>query len=140
MAGEDTPGGLPQAELLQELGDALEGGLVAIDRDFVVRGWNRWLATASGMERSAVTGRALFDVFPELRAGQAETAVRRALGGATVVWSQQFHGFLLPLAPPAGYEAFARMQQSARIVPLVRDERVEGVLLLIQDVTERVAR
>jgi signal transduction histidine kinase len=32
------------------------------------------------------------------------------------------------------------MQQSARILPLLRDGRVDGVLVLVQDVTERVGR
>jgi signal transduction histidine kinase len=64
----------------------------------------------------------------------------RALVGATTVWAHRFHRYLLPLPTPSGHAHFERMQQSARIMPVLRDDRVTGVLLLVQDVTERVAR
>jgi signal transduction histidine kinase len=56
------------------------------------------------------------------------------------VWAHRFHGHFLPLPPPAGHDDFARMQQSARIMPTMRGGDVDGVLVLVQDVTERVAR
>ena len=133
----------PEAQasaVLTELGDVLEVGIVILDRELVVRGWNHWFAVASGIEPAAALGRSVLDIFPDLKNGQAEAALRRALDGATVVWSQQFHGFLFPLDPPAGHERFARMQQSARLMPWVRDGRNDGVIALVQDVTERVAR
>ncbi|NUQ19721.1 MAG: PAS domain-containing protein [Gemmatimonadaceae bacterium] len=133
----------PEAQasaVLTELGDVLEVGIIILDRELVVRGWNHWFAVASGIEPAAALGRSVLDIFPDLKNGQAEAALRRALDGATVVWSQQFHGFLFPLDPPAGHERFARMQQSARLMPWVRDGRNDGVIALVQDVTERVAR
>jgi signal transduction histidine kinase len=126
--------------LLQEMGDVLEVGILTLDRGLVVTGWNRWLAAASGTPASAVVGRPLFVTFAGLQRGPAEGALRRALGGVTTVWAHQFHRHFLPVPPPAGQERFARMQQSARIIPMLRDGRVDGVLVLVQDVTERVAR
>jgi len=126
--------------MLHELGDVLEVGILVLDRDMVIRGWNRWLATASERAAPDVVGRSLFDIFPELRGGPAERAFGRALAGGTTVWAQQFHGWLLPLPAPSGHEGFERMQQSARIMPLLRDGQPDGVLALVQDVTERVAR
>ncbi len=126
--------------LLNELGEVLELGLVTLDADLVVRGWNRWLAAASDTPESGVVGRPLCDVFPDLRGGPAEGALRRALDGATTVWAHRFHRYFLPLPPPSGHTRFERMQQSARILPVLTDARVTGVLLLVQDVTERVAR
>ena len=127
--------------LLHEIGDVLEVGILVLDQELVVRGWNPWLATASGLAIEAVVGRPLLDVFPDLRAGRAEPMLRRALTGAPTVWSQQFHGYLLPLPTPPGHDGrYARMQQSVRIMPLQREGRIEGVLVLVHDVTERVAR
>jgi signal transduction histidine kinase len=63
-----------------------------------------------------------------------------ALAGATTVWSHRFHRYFIPLAPPSGHTRFERMQQSAHIMPVLRDGQVTGVLVLLQDVTERVAR
>ena len=125
--------------LLHELGEMIELGIIALDTDLVVRGWNRWMEGATGIDRTNIVGRALLEVFADLRGSAAENALRRALDGATTVWAHQFHRYFIPVAPPPGYERFPRMQQSARIVPTRRDEQ-PGVLVLIQDVTERVAR
>ena len=126
--------------LLTGLGEVLELGIVTLDADLIVRGWNRWLAAASDMPADAIVGRSLSDVFPELAGGPAEGALRRALGGITTVWAHRFHRYFLPLPAPTGDMRFERMQQSARIMPMLRDGRVEGVLVLVQDVTERVGR
>ena len=129
------------AEPLGEVGDVLEVGVLTVDAALVIRSWNHWLEASSGRPAAEVCGRPLVSLFPELVGSPAETAFRTAVSGATVMLSHRFHQYLLPLPPPAGYESYARMQQSARILPLVRDGgHVEGALALIQDVTERVAR
>lgn len=127
--------------LLHDLGEVLELGVLAVDADLVVRGWNRWLEAASGMTAAEVVGRPLLELFGEgLGDGQAVAALRRAFTGATTVWSHRFHEYFLPLPPPAGHDGFAWMQQSARIMPLMLGDDVQMVLVLVQDVTERVAR
>jgi signal transduction histidine kinase len=126
--------------MLHVLGDVLEVGILTLDRDLTVRGWNRWLSAASGLPSSEVVGRPLLDVFGELRGSPAEAALRRALTGATTVWAHRFHRYFLPLPPPSGHDRFARMQQSARVMPMLRDGHADGALVLVQDVTERVAR
>jgi len=55
--------GAESLSLLQELGDVLEVGMLALDRELVVRGWNRWLAVASDREPAEVVGRPLFELF-----------------------------------------------------------------------------
>ena len=126
--------------LLNELGGVLELGIVTLDAELVVRGWNRWMEAASDTPEADVVGRPLLDVFAALAGGPAEAALRRALGGVTTVWAHRFHRYLLPLPPPSGHTRFERMQQSARIMPMLRGGGVGGVLVLVQDVTERVAR
>ena len=126
--------------LLTELGELLELGVLTLDAELVVRGWNRWLAVASGTEPAEMVGRPLLDAFPDLRGSAAEAALRRALAGVTTVWAHRFHRFFVPLPPPAGHDRYERMQQSARVLPYLRDGAVSGVIVLVQDVTERVAR
>jgi len=126
--------------VLLALGEVLELGVVALDRDLVVREWNRWMAAASDIPSAEMVGQPLLERFDALRGGPAEAALRRALDGATTVWAHRFHRFLLPIPAPAGYERFDRMQQSARIMPTSRAGEFDGVLVLVQDVTERVAR
>ncbi|HEX6052053.1 MAG TPA: HAMP domain-containing sensor histidine kinase [Gemmatimonadaceae bacterium] len=126
---------------LHDLGDVLEVGILTVDASLVIRGWNRWLEVASGRAAAHVIGRSLFEIFPELRGSPAEVAFRNALAGTSVILSHRFHQHLLPLPAPPGFHEFARMQQSARLVPLLHEDgQADGALALIQDVTERVAR
>lgn len=142
MADEDLPAWASVRSLaaLSALDEFLEIGVLALDSNLVIRGWNSWLAAASGRDAASVVGERLFSVFPELEGGDVEAALRRALAGGTTVWSQQFHRHFLPMPAPQEYEMLGTMQQSARIVPLTEDGRIEGVLALVQDVTERVVR
>jgi PAS domain S-box-containing protein len=126
--------------LLQDIGEVLEVGIIALDEQLVVRDCNRWLAAAAAMDASEMIGQPLVELFPAIRDGAAEEALRRALSGSTTVWAHRFHRYFVPLAPPAGHESFPWMQQSARILPIMHDEAVHGVLVIVQDVTERVAR
>ena len=126
--------------MLLALSEVLELGVLSLDHDLAIRGWNRWLTAASDIQAADVVGRPLLELFPELAGSAAEAALRRALDGSTTVWAHRFHQFLLPFPAPTGYEQFARMQQSAHIIPTGRDGQFDGVLVLVQDVTERVAR
>jgi signal transduction histidine kinase len=128
--------------LLHELAQVLELGVLTMDRDLVVTSCNRWLAAAAEGEVPKLVGRPLLEAFPQLAGGPAEQALRGALAGATTIWAHRFHRFFLPLPPrfSADDGRFDRMQQSARIMPLATDGEIDGVIVLVQDVTERVAR
>jgi signal transduction histidine kinase len=126
--------------VLLAMSEVLELGVVTLDRDLIVTGWSRWLAAVSELAWADVVGRPLFELFPELRGTGAEAALRGSLEGATTIWAHRFHQFLLPFDAPAGYEQFGRMQQSARIMPVLNVGAPAGVIVLLLDVTERVAR
>ena len=141
----DEPAGLAGEEslsVLHELAQVLELGVLTVDRNLVVTSCNRWLAAAIEDVIPELVGRPLFVSFPELRGGPAELALAGALAGSTTVWAHRFHRYFLPLPPrpPAGDGRFERMQQSAHIMPLLRGAAIEGAIVLVQDVTERVAR
>jgi len=124
---------------LRELSDALDRGVVIIDADLTVRHWNRWMEAASARPADAVLGAGLLEIFPELRGDVREAMLRRAVAGESIVLAHRFHEFLLPL-PARGFPEYARMQQSARLLPIVRQGQPAGAFVLVQDVTERVAR
>jgi signal transduction histidine kinase len=144
MAHDELPfsGDGESMQLLHELAQVLELGVLTVDRSLVVTGCNRWLTAVLESQHREIVGCPLLEVFPELRGGPAEQALRAALSGSTTVWSHRFHRYFLPLpARPAVAEGrFDRMQQSARIMPLVRDGAIDGAIVLVQDVTERAAR
>jgi len=125
---------------MSDLGALLDVGVLTVDADMVVTGWNDWLERASGRSRREVVGRSIRDVHPPLRHA-AIAAIERAVGGSVVVMSQAFHECLIEVRPPAGYEHMARMQQSVRILPLTGEgTKPLGAVAFIQDVTERVSR
>ena len=128
--------------VLHELAQVLELGVLTVDRSLVITSCNRWLAAAMEDPRSELIGRRLLAVFPELRGSAAEFALQGALAGSTTVWAHRFHRYLLPLPPrpSIGEGRFERMQQSAHVMPLVRGGAIEGAVVIVQDVTERVAR
>jgi PAS domain S-box-containing protein len=142
MVGENFPSAsssLP-ADAVFQAGDLLDAGVLTADTALNVTGWNRWMEAATGWSAADVIGRSLFELFPELPGSRSEGALRRAMAGETVVMSHRFHQYLLPLDAPAGYAAFGRMQQNSRVAPITSANGVEGILVLIQNVTERVAR
>jgi signal transduction histidine kinase len=128
------------AETLLQAGDFLGAGVLTVGSALDVTGWNRWLEAATGWSAAEVVGRPLLAVFPELAGTRGESAFRRALGGETLMMAHRFHEFLLPMPADPAFPAFQRMQQSARIAPLLSGGRAAGAVALIQDVTERVAR
>ena len=130
-----------RSTLLFNIGDVLELGVLTLDREKVITGWNRWLEIATGIMETKAMGRELGSVFPEFVGSASERAVTRALNGETVVLSHRFHRAFLRFPTPVGNFDVDCMQQSTRIVPHIdQDGRVAGAVVLIEDVTERVAR
>jgi signal transduction histidine kinase len=125
---------------LDQVGDALDVGMLGVDRQLVVTMWNHWLESATGRNAADVIGRPLDDLGVSL-APAARSALERAVGGTMVVLSQRLHGYLIEIPAPSGYEHVCQMQQSVRILPVAgADGQPAGALALIRDVTERVAQ
>lgn len=130
----------PPSDALLHAGDFLGAGVLTLDASLTIQGWNHWLESATGRSAAEVVGQPLLSIFPDLADTRSEAALRRALEGETVILAQRFHQFLLPLPADPAYPDFEHMQQSARIAPLFSQGHVEGVVAMIQDVTDRVAR
>src|SRR5947209_1852812 len=127
------------AAIVDQLDHVGDWGLLATDAALVVTRWNRWLEQRSGLAAADVVGRPLFDVFPDLVVRKLDRYYRQALTGQTVLLSQRFHKYVIPLPPAGDGAALAHLQQTSRIVPLMDGPAVSGTLTLIEDVTERVA-
>jgi len=124
--------------LWKQLDAVADWGLLATDLDLIVTGWNRWLEYRSGVKAEDAVGRPLFELFPDLPTRRVDRYYRQALSGQSVILSQRFHQYLLPFPTTIGGTGPARMQQSARILPLREGPDLRGTLTLIEDVTERV--
>jgi PAS domain S-box-containing protein len=141
MSVEVRPPFPPEFEsALPELMDALEVGVIVVDDSLCIRGWNRWMETASGRSGTEVIGESLEHVFPSMRPAVID-AFRSALDGKPAMLSQSLHRFAFAMPAPAGNEGFEQMQQTVRFAPLQSAEAgVRGAIAFIQDVTERVGR
>ena len=110
-------------------------GLFTTDRDLVIRSWNGWLVTATGLPAEQVIGRPLADVLPSLVERGLDAHYEDALTGQVKVLSHTLHRHVLPCPREDG----SLMPQSGRIAPLLDDDTIVGTITVIEDVSERVA-
>jgi signal transduction histidine kinase/CheY-like chemotaxis protein len=125
--------------LVSELDHVGDWGLMATDANLKLTSWNRWLELKTGIPAANAVGRSLYEVFPELISRRLDQHYLRALAGQTVILSQRFHKYIIPIETTLGGSQYARMQQTVRIVPLMENSTVCGSVTIIEDVTERVA-
>ncbi|QIL75157.1 ATP-binding protein [Hymenobacter sp. HDW8] len=101
-------------------------GVMAFDAQHRITAWNKVMGLNTRKPKAEVLGKDVFDLFPQHRDGPEGEAVCKVLAGHRVT------NYNLKLYERAGhFESF--------FVPLLNDEgAVEGGLVLIRDVTERV--
>jgi PAS domain S-box-containing protein len=111
-------------------------GVVTLDESFQIRTWNHWMTAHSALKAADVQGKIIFTLFPDLKARGLLSHFERASQGESSVLSTALHRYLLPL-PSTFRQAGDHMLQTARISPLFCDQRVCGIVLVIEDVTQR---
>ena len=114
-------------------------GVLATDRALMVTFWNSWLEKYSGFTAASAIGSSILQLFPDLAARRMAHYFQDVLEGQSFLLSQRLHKYLLPMPSPIGDGRISHMQQTVRLVPLLEEGVVQGVLCLIEDVTERVA-
>ena len=118
--------------------DGLPLGVFTTDQRLVVRTWDSWMATATGIEAAKALNRPIADVLADLNpTGLAfmEDVLSR---GTVEVMAAALHKYLFPCAPLDRSSSLDRMQQHVTIGPLRDETRVVGILVTIEDVTARV--
>jgi diguanylate cyclase (GGDEF)-like protein/PAS domain S-box-containing protein len=113
-------------------------GIFAVDRDFNLLMWNRFMQDYSGHSYEEVVGRNLWDCFPDLPHGWLKRKFDSVfvLGNyAFSSWEQRPFLFKFrhdrPLSGSNGY-----MQQDCTFMPLIEDGVVVAVCVTVADVTE----
>jgi signal transduction histidine kinase len=112
-------------------------GVVILDKSFCIQGWNHWMEAHSGKLLRETVGKSLFDVYPDLAARNLVGHFERAMLGESSVLSTSLHEYLLPMTPPLRENGVDKMRQTARISPLMADSQVSGIVMVIEDVTQR---
>jgi hypothetical protein len=109
----------------QELADR---GIFTTDCDLVVKTWNRWLETQTGIAADQAVGQLLVDLVPSLVDRGLDGYYRDAIAGEVKVLSERFHRYLIPISRTFQAVGLTEMAQSARIAPLLVDGVVVGTL------------
>jgi PAS domain S-box-containing protein len=115
--------------------DALDVGIVVLDEDGRIVGWNEWIARVTRRDRQAVVGQQLIELFPSLRATRLPAVIEDALRiGSSSILTHSLNK-LLPLRSEHGQELLHNI-----MVRPVWSEGARHCLLQINDVTVSVAR
>jgi PAS domain S-box-containing protein len=109
--------------------ESLREGLIGLDREGRITAWNPTMARWCGVPEADLTGRILFDVNPNLKREAVAEPLRRLLRGEI----EEFRLDALEHETLRGQHVAWNVSGS-----LVREDGLlEGVVLLIEDITER---
>jgi PAS domain S-box-containing protein len=97
-----------------DLVDALEVGVVVLDRERRIVAWNAWMAAASGLPAGHVLGKTLGEALPDREARRLKSAIGAALdSGVSTLLTHALHPGLFPLKTRSGRKMFHDVAVSA---------------------------
>lgn len=118
-----------------------EVGVFTTDEHLVVQVWEATLARLTRIEEESAVGQALTALLPDLEERGLLKRFQKSLSeGVVEVLAPVFHHYLISCAPLNTSKHFDRMQQRVTIAPLRDGETIAGLIVTIEDVTERLDR
>src|SRR6185369_15781150 len=116
-------------------------GIFTTDVHLVIKVWDGALAQLTGISEETAAGQKLTTLLPELEQRGLLKRFQRSLGeGVVEVLAPALHHYLIPCAPVTPAKHFDRMQQRVTIAPLRDDDAIGGLIVTVEDVTERLER
>lgn len=129
----------PSAETSGPAGPGRRIGILTTDDRLVITSWDGALASMTGIAGDAAVGRPLTAVVPDLESRGLIGIVRETLvTGAPTVLAPAFHHYFVPAPPADPSSRYPRMQQRVALAALLEGERAVGLIVTIEDVTERL--
>jgi HEAT repeat protein len=114
-------------------------GVFTTDSHLVIRVWDATLARLTGINEDTAAGQPLTAVLPDLEQRGLLKRFERSLNeGVVEVLASAFHHYLFPCAPETPAKYFAQMQQHVTIAPLRDDDSIAGLIVTVEDVTDRL--
>jgi hypothetical protein len=118
-----------------------EVGVFTTDVHLVIQVWDATLARLTGIGEGSAVGRALTALLPDLeKRGLLKRFQKSLTEGVVEVLAPAFHHYLISCAPVNASKHFDKMQQRVTIAPLRDDDSIAGLIVTIDDVTERLDR
>ena len=116
-------------------------GIFTTDSHLVVQVWDAALAQLTGINEETAAGQSVTALLPDLEKRGLLKPFQRSLNdGVVEVLAPAFHHYLIPCAPVTPAKHFDKMQQRATIAPLRDNDSIAGLIITIEDVTERLER
>jgi HEAT repeat protein len=114
-------------------------GVFTTDTQLVIQVWEGTLAQLTGISEESASGQALTALLPDLeQRGLLKRFQRSLQDGVVEVLATAFHHYLIPCAPLSPSKLFDRMQQHVTIAPLRDGDTIAGLIVTVEDVTERL--
>ena len=114
-------------------------GVFTTDNHLVIQVWDATLARLTGIAEESASGQGLTALLPDLEQRGLLKRFQRALHeGVVEVLAPAFHHYLIPCAPVTPAKHFDKMQQLVTIAPLRDDDSIAGLIVTVEDVTERL--
>jgi PAS domain S-box-containing protein len=111
-------------------------GIIITDSNLLITDVNRWLEKNTEKKRSDLIGNSVIDLFPEIKQRGLDRYLLNALNGASVILSARFHSHFIQV--PIEYGTW--MKQNVRISAITTHSAITGLVIQIEDVTERIVR
>ena len=116
-------------------------GVFTTDTDLVIQLWDAALARLTSISEESALGQPVTTLLPDLeQRGLLQRFHRSLREGVVEVLAPAFHHYLIPCAPVILSKHFDNMQQRATIAPLRDGDSIAGLIITIEDVTERLER
>src|SRR5689334_923818 len=114
-------------------------GVFTTDTRLVIRVWDTTLARLTGISEESATGQDLTTLVPDLEERGLLKRFQRSLKeGVVEMLAPAFHHYLIPCAPVNPSNHFEKMQQRVTIAPLRDGDAIAGLIVTIEDVTQRL--
>ena len=116
-------------------------GVFTTDKDLKIKVWDNGMIRFTGLTAENVRGKSLQSLFPEIESRGLLKTLSKVLADSVVrVLAPAFHRYLIPCEPQKTSKHFERMLQRVTIAPVEEEGEVVGLIVTIEDVTERIER
>ena len=125
-----------QGTAVYEILDAVNGGVIVLDRCERVIRWNAWMANATGVSEPGAMGKVLAEVLPGIEFRRLSTAIAAALqSSVSTILTHALNPAVLPLRTRSGRELLHDITVSP-----VGDREPSACVVSVADVTMATKR
>lgn len=126
--------------ITNELINAIDVGVVVLDRDFCVEVWNQFMENHASIKPADIVGQSLFSHFPEIDEGwlrQKSVPIFNLRSPVFIIWEQRQYLFKFGANRPVTCGAH-HMYQNVTMFPIIGDNgEVSRFCIMVYDVTDQ---